>query len=625
MTRHAITRRGALLAGVGVAFAARPAAGQPVVAARFEHGVASGDPQTDRVVIWTRATPAQPVDAVPLRWVVAEDAELEAVVAEGEVAAEAARDYTAKVDVAGLEPGKSYYYGFFAGAAASPVGLTGTLPVAGVETLKIAVFSCANYPFGRFHAYADIAARGDVDIAVHLGDYIYEYGGPQSWGWDESQENGRVHEPQREIVSLADYRTRYAQYRSDPDLQAAHAACPWVVTWDDHEITNNPWLHGAQNHNEDQGEGSWEDRKAAALMAFYEWMPMREPEPGRLREAIWRRFDWGDVASLVMLETRLTGRAEQLDYNRNLIWLETAWKADESGVMRVVPEDQLHPTPPPDVERFRTPFDVRSGAPLLDYAAAKAMADAGEPAAGYEYRRDVARFRAELEAPDRMMIGAEQEAWLLQSVADAEARGAWTVMGGQIIFARQTLFDYARFFDAETIDELATDSYIASQMEIGRLGLPGNFAGGLDAWDGYPVQRDRIAEGFSAVKAHPILIAGDTHAFWANEVHDAAGARCAAEFGTSGVSSPGYGSNYVDVTPPIADVIAQGLPETRFTNGDLQGYLLLTLTREEAVCEMIATARPADPEPNARVLKRFVQRRRGADGVLPALEEHGNL
>jgi alkaline phosphatase D len=350
-------------------------------------------------------------------------------------------------------------------------------------------------------------------------------------------------------------------------------------------------------------------------MAYYEWMPIREPEPGKAREAIWRRVEWGDLASLIVLETRLTGRHRMLDYRDDFHWLETAWKADDAGVMRVVPEDQLHPTPPPDVEMLRTPFGP-DGAPLLDYARAKAMNE-DEPESGFAFRRDVESFLAELQAPDRRMIAEDQEAWLLDGVAQAEAKGAWPVVAGQIIFARQTWIDYARFYDAETIEELETDSYIASQIELGRLGLPGN----LDAWDGYPVQRDRIADALSAAKAHPILLAGDTHAFWANEVLDTSGSRCAAEFGTTGVTSPGYGPDYVGIAPPIGEALAQGLPETRFTDGDLRGYLLLTFTRELVVCEMIATARPADPEPNARVLRRFIQRRRGGDGVLPALEE----
>jgi alkaline phosphatase D len=555
LTKLAITRRAALLGGLGAGAATAAMAPRPVVAT-FAHGVASGDPLADRVVIWTRATPeGEAVVSVPLRWVVAHDAALTDVAAEGEATADAAHDFCAKVDVAGLEPGRAYFYGFFAGRAASPVGRTRTQPVGAVEQLKLAVFSCSNYPFGRFHAYADMAARGDIDVAIHLGDYIYEYGGPDSYGEPFGQQSGRMHEPQREIVSLDDYRARYAQYRGDRDLQAAHAAAPWILTWDDHEIANNPWTDGAQNHNEGAGEGTWADRKASALRAFFEWMPIREPVPGRAREAIWRRFDLGDLARIVMLETRLTGRSRQLEYGRDL-----------------------------------------------------PRTDAGP---------DVAAFLAKLNDPRRRMIDDAQEAWLRASVAEAEARGAWSIVGGQIIFARQSLFDFARFYDAAALARLGENGYVAALIERGRLGLPAN----LDSWDGYPVQRDRIAEALSAARAHAILLAGDNHAFWVNEVRDAAGARAACELAATGVTSPGYAEDFAGAEPPIAEVFADGFDEVRFTDGEARGYIILTLRREEVVCDLIATSHPQDPETRARVLKRFVQRRRDADGVLPGLEE----
>jgi alkaline phosphatase D len=558
MSRLAITRRAALLAGLGAPAAASAAAamGPRPAAASFLHGVASGDPLGDRVVIWTRATPAgEAIASVPLRWVVAHDGSLRDVAAEGEISADAANDFCAKVDVTGLEPGRVYFYGFFAGDAVSPVGRARTLPEGSVDRLKLAVFSCSNYPFGRFHAYADMAARGDVDLAIHLGDYIYEYGGESGWGWAESQQNGRVHEPQREIVSLEDYRTRYRQYRTDPDLQAAHAAAPWIVSWDDHEIANNPWTDGAQNHNEGAGEGTWADRKAAALRAFFEWMPIRAPEPGRAREAIWRRLDFGDLVTLVMLETRLTGRTRQLEYGRDM-----------------------------------------------------PRSDAGP---------DVTGFLAKLNDPSRQMIDAAQEAWLVEAAADAEARGAWTIVGDQIVFARQSLFDFGRHYDASTIARMSENGYVASLIERGRLGLPAN----LDSWDGYPVQRDRITDALSAARAHAILLAGDNHAFWVNEVRDTGGVRCAAEFATTGVTSPGYGDDFAGVEPPIADVFAEGYSEVRYTDGDRRGYLLLTLTPEEAVCDLVATSHPSEAETRSSVLRRFVQRRRDANGVLPTLEE----
>jgi alkaline phosphatase D len=623
MTSLSITRRGALIAGLGASAAAcatTPDAGS----ARFTHGVASGDPTPDRVVLWTRAAPARPETAsVPLRWVVAEDASLKSVVAQGETTADAARDYCAKVDVSGLQPGRRYHYGFFAGEVASPVGRTRTLSLGKLDQVKLAVFSCSNYPFGRFHAYADLAARPDVDFAMHIGDYIYEYGGPKSWGEEEGQANGRAHQPPHEIITLDDYRTRYRQYRSDPDLQAAHAAVPWILAWDDHEICNNPWMHGAENHNPDKGEGTWEDRERNAIEAYFEWMPIREPEAGRIRYSIWRRFDFGDLATLAVLETRLTGRDEQLDYRTDLPWIETAYKADENGRMQIVPPDQLIPTPPPGVERLRTAFDMRGPKPIAvrNYARAKALSDKAGPDGkglpeGYAFRRDVDAFREKLNDPDRHMIAPDQEAWLLGLAADAEKRGAWQLVGTQTVFARQDLFDFAHYYDAPTIAKLQGNRSHARTLERGRLGLPDD----LDDWDGYPAQRDRIADAFSSAKAHVVLLSGDSHAFWANEIFDKKGHRAAVEFGGTAVSSPGY-PEWEGLNPPLADVYAKAMPAVRFADLMTRGYLLVSVKPDEIVCDMIGTASPSEPEPKAFVLKRWVQKRRDNRGMLPALEE----
>jgi alkaline phosphatase D len=215
------------------------------------------------------------------------------------------------------------------------------------------------------------------------------------------------------------------------------------------------------------------------------------------------------------------------------------------------------------------------------------------------------------------MIDPAQEAWLVETVADAEARGAWSILGDQIPFARLSLPDYARHYDAASLARMGENGYLAALIERGRFGLPGN----LDFWDGYPVQRDRIADALSAVRAHAILLAGDNHAFWVNEVADSTGARAASEFAAASVTSPGYEDDFADFAPPIGEVYAQGIAETRFMDGYVRGYLVLTLTREEAVCDLIATSHPSEAETRAWVLRRFAQRRRDADGVLPALEE----
>lgn len=615
MPKLKITRREALAATLGASALGAGCATTPAGAATFAHGVAAGDPARDRLVIWTRATTEAGDADVRLTWEVARDADFADVVATGGATATAARDFCAKADVGGLAPGTEYFYRFRAGDVISPVGRAKTLPEAGIESVTLAVFTCSNFPFGRFHAYRHMAERGDVDAAIHLGDYIYEYGGPGSWGWDESQANGRVHQPEKETVTLADYRTRYNQYRTDPDLQAAHAACAWIPTWDDHEIANNPWTDGAANHND--GEGTWADRKAAAMRAWFEWMPVREPEPGRAREAIQRSFRFGDLAHLVMLETRLTGRDKQLYYWTDLKWIETAYDvSDPDDPKPITDESQLVPHDPPEVERLRTPFDMTGAEPrpILDYDRAK-LADPANLPPGIAFRRDAGRFRSELlNDPERRMMGADQERWLLDEITAAERGGvAWQVLGNQIMFARQVLPDLRAFYDADTLERLSANNWVRGAIELGQYGLPAN----LDAWDGYPVQRDRLTDAFSNMKAHPILVTGDTHAFWATNVADTAGAHCATEFGVSSVSSPGYGEAYQDLDPPITDVMVESYEGLEFTNGDDHGYLALTLTRESATCDMIITSHPSEAETTARVARRWVQPRRGADGALP--------
>ena len=309
-----VTRRQFIGTGSALAGSAALASPSVLVAAPaskregpFRHGVASGDPLDDRVILWTRVTPAKS-GPVAVRWTIASDDRLREVVNQGVVTALPDRDFTVKVDAEGLQPGRTYYYRFEADGERSVIGRTRTLPQHTVARLRFAIASCSNYPFGFFNAYARIAERDDLDAVLHLGDYIYEYA-PAEYG--DGSTLGRVHSPAREIVSLADYRERHAQYKTDVDLQAAHQLHPWICVWDDHESTNNSWRDGAQNHNPELGEGDWEVRKAAAVRAYHEWLPIRE-RPGAGGPQIWRSFRFGQLASLIMLDTRLHGRTEQV-------------------------------------------------------------------------------------------------------------------------------------------------------------------------------------------------------------------------------------------------------------------------------------------------------------------------
>ena len=193
-------------------------------------------------------------DATDVTWSVATDPRMTRVVARGEGRTGAARDFTVKVDVTGLDPATTYYYRFESERTRSPIGRTRTLPRGPSSHLRVAVVSCSNYPFGYFTAYAAIAARPDLDAVIHLGDYLYEY---QNGGFGDGTTLNRIPAPNKEIVALADYRQRHAQYKADPDSQEVHRQHPFVVVWDDHEFANNTWSGGAQNHNPDKGEGDW--------------------------------------------------------------------------------------------------------------------------------------------------------------------------------------------------------------------------------------------------------------------------------------------------------------------------------------------------------------------------------
>jgi len=298
----------------------------------FAHGVASGDPLADRVMLWSRVTPAAEGD-VSVNWTLSESPDMSDVLRSGTVVTGAARDYTIKVDATGLAAGQTYYYRFEALGETSPIGRTRTLPAAGVDRLRIAVLSCSNYPFGFFNVYARVAARADLDLVLHLGDYIYEYPGrgvsaeenPDEYG--DGRPLGRAPEPPYEIVTLEDYRTRHACYKTDPDLQEVHRQHPMIAVWDDHESTNNSWRDGAQNHDPDRGEGAWSEREAVSIQAYYEWLPIREVAADN-PERIYRGFDLGDLVSLSMLDTRLIGRDEQLAPNVEQGFTDTGAYAD---------------------------------------------------------------------------------------------------------------------------------------------------------------------------------------------------------------------------------------------------------------------------------------------------------
>lgn len=521
-----LTRRG-LLGGAAVGTVALAACQTtPKAAASFEgelafqHGVASGDPLPDRVILWTRVTPLSGTGPVTVKWTVTE-AGASSPAAFGEFVTSEARDYTVKLDAAGLKPATEYMYRFAAVAAngevLSPVGRTRTTAADGTAPVKLGVVSCSNWQFGLFNAYQELSKEQGLDAIVHLGDYLYEYG-TDGYGGDVAEKLGRKHDPATEIVSLSDYRRRHAQYKSDANLQAAHGAAPWICTWDDHESTNDSYRTGAENHNPDKGEGDWTERKQRALQAYFEWMPLREPKPGEVTSAVWRTFRFGDVATVHALESRLTGRSEPLSWG-----------------------------------------DALAGATTPAEIGARVMAT-----------------MATVADPARTMLGAEQEAWLAaEFTASVQSGAAWQVLANQVVMAKNKLPDFTKTMTQAQIDAQDQPEVLAF-IPFTALGLPWN----LDAWDGYPAARERLYSSARDAGASLVTLAGDTHTAYANELFDAGGERRGVEFGCTSISSPGMGA-YVKAMPDLGQQVADANDEIIWHDPFGHGYTLVTLTSDD--------------------------------------------
>lgn len=587
-----LTRRGALgligatTTAVGCARPLETPAYHGAVA--FAHGVASGDPREDGAIIWTRVTPEN-AGPVPVRWIVARNRELTDVVKSGVVNAEEVRDYTVKIDVRGLRPGAPYFYGFRAGDQQSAIGKTRTLPRGRLDRLTMGVVSCASYAHGFFNAYEALAARQDVDVVIHLGDYIYEYG-LSGYGGDVALRLGRIPDPEIELNSLQDYRRRHAQYKTDSDLQAAHAVAPWIVVWDDHEVANDSWMGGAENHN--AGEGEWASRKRAALQAYYEWMPIREPEQGRAFEAINRSFRFGDLVTLVMLETRLLARTQQLDYTTQLPLKMTRWNfTNPNAPVALRPGE-------PDVPGQRllpTVFEQIGGqlVPLYDWRrTGPALADPEHLPRGFHFSADLEALNALLGAPERALMGQAQEQWFAQELTQSKARGdVWQVIGNQVLMAPVAAPDLSQ-----------TPAALAQQLEVLQPGVSRllDFTRepiplSTDSWDGYPAVRARVLAAMRQAGGNAIVVTGDSHMAWANELNDAQG-RVAVELGATSITSPSDAQYFEPIGIPFsAGVIARN-PHIKYAQGIDRGFLVLTLTREQANAEFVSVSTISDKD-----------------------------
>lgn len=505
-------------------------------AVNFESGVASGDATQTAIILWTRATPVAPQTAkVTVAWELASDANFTQILRSGYTDTSAAVDFTVKIDVQELTAGQTYYYRFLGASSESTNGHTATLPKGHLEQLKLAVFSCSNYPAGYFNVYTE-AAKQQPDAVIHLGDYIYEYGS-DGYATENAAAIGRTlaDNNSNEILTLDDYRRRYATYRKDKGLQQLHAAAPWYMVWDDHEIANDTWKEGAENH-QPETEGDFFVRRAAALQAYFEWLPLRPPKADD-NTYIYRSFDFGDLFSLHMLDTRIIARAEQLDY-KNYVDPQTG-KFDQQRLMQ-------------DFGRYR---------PLL---------------------------------------GEEQLNWLTQQVQASTA--TWQVLGQQILMSKMHL--PAEIIASQDLAKAPAKIVELTQVkqrvlqaqaqglepdatDLARLtALPYN----LDAWDGYPAEREMLYQQLQATNKKLLVLAGDTHNAWYNTLTNAKGEKIGVEFATSSVSSPGM-EKYLKLDAEQATQLAQALTllidDLQYCNLHQRGYMQLLLTHQQVTTDWI--------------------------------------
>ncbi len=470
----------------------------------FRHGVASGDPLKRRVILWTRVTPRFNSKYIKVRVVVATDPKLKKVVCRYTDFAHAYDDFTIKFDAYGLKPDTTYYYQFYALGESSVIGRTRTLP-RHTDRVRFAVASCSNYPAGFFGAYEKIAYQNNIDAVLHLGDYIYEYANAT---FGDGTDLDRIPSPDKETIALSDYRERHAQYKTDPQLQLAHQMHPWIVVWDDHESTNDSYKDGAENH-QPETEGDWGVRKVLSRKAYFEWMPIRDNQYRRLYSGkIFRRFKFGDLVQLDMLDTRLFGREQQV-------------------------------------------------APIIDPFSGQLLVD---PAT-------IPELLAELNRPDRQLLGKRQENWLYNQIESAANNGTkWQVFGQQVMMGQ--------------LQTLLPEPF-----------PPGTFVPlNSDQWDGYAGARNRFLEFLSNNNpTNNVVLTGDIHSSWFNDIAmnpydgsynptNGAGAN-AVEFVTPAISSPFFTDPN---TPPaviqgLEQQILAGNPHTQYVDFERRGYLIVDI------------------------------------------------
>lgn len=487
----------------------------------FRHGVASGDPTQDSVVLWTRVTTATP--DVPVDWELALDPEFHRIAQSGKALARRERDHTVKIVPDQLSPGRIYYYRFRAFGEVSDIGRTRTLPVGHIDRLGIALMSCSNYAMGYFNAFGAIARDPGIDFLLHTGDYIYEYANAFA---ARSSFYVRPCEPSHEIVTLDDYRQRHAITKTDAQAQAMHATHPLIALWDDHEIYDNAWKGGGeQDPSSMQAHSS--ARREAAVRAYYEWMPVRDPAPGADPLDFWRSYVFGDLATIVTLETRLSARDRQInlrDYR----------------------------------ELLKTP-DGR------------------------------ARVEAILADPARQLLSERMKNVLRASLASSvAARQPWRIIGSGTIMAHVNT-PSLRKAGLRPDDEpgLALLDKLTDLFWEGENGLPSTDC--WDGYGGARQQFYELCKDVGA--SDLLVLSGDSHRFWANRLTDQNGVDMGVELGTAGVTSPSNFAlaGCSDALMAKLDrLYVAANRDVTWVDSAHRGYVRVTLGRKQASADFIA-------------------------------------
>ena len=437
----------------------------------FDLGVASFDPTNSQVIIWTRYTSQN--SSAKLLWQLAKDADFTDIVRQGEVETDATRDFTVAIEVKDLDENLKLYYRFanIDDKATSPVGKTLTFG-SNTSEIKLAVASCSNYASGYFNVY-EAMNQSDADVVVHLGDYIYEYG-------ENTYGSFRDPDPVGEILSIDDYRRRYRQYRSDVQLKELHQNKPFICVWDDHEVTNDAYVDGAENHQPD--EGDYEVRKQSALQVYSEYLPNTTNLENNA--IIYRNLQLGNLIDLFMLDTRIVGRDKQLDY------------AD---------------------------YTTASGFDAVGFQ--QAWTDTSRTLLGAQQK---AWFKSE--------ISAASSSW--QIIGQQVLMGKMLIPAELIQVFGTPQFQVALGELVQIKGRLLQNDPTLTQEEIARVKtvIPYN----LDAWDGYFAEREEILSTFKDKKV--VVLAGDTHNAWQSDLKTATGEKVGDEVATSSVSSPGFES-----------------------------------------------------------------------------------